>query len=204
MDFLDQLSKLRKERSTKHTLVGFRISHGLLVLTLIVNRSLVRWSLNSREKEIEYAALKETWGKPVSRACKTKPYYYVPKQPANTARDTLRTPPPRILKARGADRQVMSHLASPHTMTKNEDSDWQMLDRPIRSGATVKKEKLFDIMVQGEKDPFYEPGDVPRLLPQGADPLSYLATFGYPPPPLFMIGIPHRNPSPADFGTPLI
>jgi len=183
----------------------FPLSHGLLGLISTVNWYRVHSLSDFEEKEVEYMQLKETWGThSTSRACKTGPYYHVPKQRGNTTRDPLRTPTPRILKAGGEDFQVKNLSVPSNKTTEVGNVNKQSVNHHAGSGATTKTEKMFVITGDCEKDPFYEPGDVPRLLPRGADPLYYLTTFGYPPPPIFMLDIPHQITSPSDFGTPLI
>ncbi|KAE9366944.1 hypothetical protein N431DRAFT_562220 [Stipitochalara longipes BDJ] len=157
------------------------------------------------KKETEYAELSKNWGKTTtSRACREGPYFHLPKKPVNTTRGTLKTPTPRKLETGWHDRQAMDHHASSSTTAKNEKSlNNEQKNYSAYSSTPTKNEKAFNLTNEGEKDPFYEPGDAPRLLPRGVEPRSYLTTFGYAPPPLLMHAIPQRTTSPSDFGEPL-
>ena len=120
----------------------------------------------------------------------------------DSVRRAVQTPPPQFLGAEWL--QARNQLASSDVMTNNETLVNRVAENePARSGAMATNENSFDITYQHETDPFYEPGDVPRLLPQGAEPREYLATFGYPPPPLFMINVKQRVTSPPDLGDSL-
>jgi hypothetical protein len=178
-------------------------SRNLLWLTFIDTCGFVQSDPDSNATKVKYAELRYTWGRPTtSRDNEEETEYYAMSIGVDSVRRAVQTPPPQFLGAEWL--QARNQLASSDVMTNNETLVNRVAENePARSGAMATNENSFDITYQHETDPFYEPGDVPRLLPQGAEPREYLATFGYPPPPLFMINVKQRVTSPPDLGDSL-
>lgn len=142
---------------------------------MIDNCGFVQSDPDSNATKAKYAELRYTWGRPKkNRDNQEETEYYA--MGVDSVQRAVQTPAPQLLGAEWL--QARNQQDSSDVMTNDETLVNRIAENEsVRSGAMVPNENWFDNTYQHETNPFYEPGDVPRLLlrvwsPESTSPLS--------------------------------